>query len=166
MLHAKENLSLYLKSKDIIVEAVDRFLDEDYIDDMHIVSCYVRLMMYIEEANKENIIDFKSFKNKLIDQVNYSIERDISKWNNYVCKPSQFFSAPDSVFYNGNQTIIDFEIEHIHKTINADGVWGIPWQWNEYQKEFAISENWWKSNLVILNLLLLKNFDRLWQMNN
>ena len=34
----------------------------------------------------------------------------------------------------------------------------ITWKWGMYEKEFAISENWWKANLVIANMRFLKGF--------
>ncbi len=42
-----------------------------------------------------------------------------------------------------------------------DGSWDIPWRWNDYPEEWAISKNWWKSSGIIQNLLYLRGFGQL-----
>ena len=108
------------------------------------------------------MIDLPVLKVKLRKQVKHSITYDIAKWETgYVCKPSQFFNSSDSIFYADNKDIADYECEHIIKTQLEDGSWNIPWSWNGYPDEWAISRNWWKSNGAILNMLYLKGMGRL-----
>lgn len=43
-----------------------------------------------------------------------------------------------------------------------DGSVNATWQWrNEFIKEFAVSENYWKSNLTLNNMRYLKAFDQI-----
>jgi len=55
---------------------------------------------------------------------------------------------------------MDIELDLLILSRNTEGVWNITWTWGSYEKEFAISENWWKANLAIKNLRLLIEFDR------
>ena len=164
MRFSDKNSLLYLNSKNIIIEAVKKFIEGEFLNDMHEVSCYIRLMEYLESAKEKEIVDFQAFEKKLIAQVYHLLERDQDKWKkSYICKPTQFFNTPDSIFFKNNECIVEFEIKFILDSINEEGVWDIPWYWTDYQKEFAISENWWKANLVIINLLLMRNFNKLYE---
>jgi hypothetical protein len=55
----------------------------------------------------------------------------------------------------------DYECEFIIKSQLEDGSWSIPWSWNNYPDEWAISKNWWKGNLAILNILYLRGMGKL-----
>jgi len=119
-------------------------------------------MEYLEEANTTDIVDLMSLKNKLIEQVKNCITRDTDKWkSSYICKPSQFFNSSNSIFYNENKEIAEYECEFIIKTQLDDGSWNITWEWGEYPDEWAISKNWWKSNVIIQNILYLRNFGKI-----
>ena len=38
-----------------------------------------------------------------------------------------------------------------------DGSWEMPWGWGDYPEEWAVSQNWWKSHIIIENLLKAPN---------
>ncbi len=160
--HAHRESDVYLMAKDIAVEAVTFFLEEDFEDEMHEAACFIQLYEYISEAKLTDLVDYQAYEGKLIDYVNRLIERDGSKWlNNYICKPSQLFKSPESIFYKGNESVVEIEVQFINDTINDEGVWDITWTWSDYQDEFAVSKNWWKANAVISNLVMLKNYKKM-----
>ena len=76
-------------------------------------------------------------------------------------KPSQFIESRKSEYYAANKEMAEYECEFIIKTQLEDGSWDIPWQWEDYPDEWAISKNWWKSHVIILNLLYLRGFGKL-----
>ncbi|MDD4496085.1 MAG: hypothetical protein PHV32_17375 [Eubacteriales bacterium] len=161
---ADKGSNLYHLGCRITREAFDAYMNRDLIDDMHTAGCYVRLLQYCEEAGAEGIIDIDvdALKRKLLLQIKHSITKNTSEWESgYICMPSQFFNSSDSIFYADNKDIADYECEHIIKTQLEDGSWNIPWSWNGYPDEWAISRNWWKSNGAILNMLYLKGMGRL-----
>ena len=52
---------------------------------------------------------------------------------------------------------------YLKETRQPGGVWPITWKWfgmEQYDREFAISENWWKGLVAIENMLFLKAFDK------
>lgn len=159
---ADKDCELYQLGCRIAKEAFDAYFAGELLGDMHTVVCYIRLMQYCEETDAVDIIDLAALKERLRKQIKHSITRDISKWESgYICKPSQFFNAADSIFYADNKDIADYECEYIIKSQLEDGSWAIPWGWNGYPDEWAISKNWWKASGAILNILYLKGMGRL-----
>ena len=48
----------------------------------------------------------------------------------------------------------------IIENLNDDGTWDVNWNWNQYEKQWVLSENWWKAEIIINNLILLRNFGK------
>ena len=154
---ADKNRELYFLGRHIAKGAFEAYVRYGLLDDMHTVLCYIRLMQYCEEAGALDVIDLSVLKEKLILQVRSSITQNTTEWKtSYICKPSQFFTGQDSIFYADNKYISKYECEYIVKSQLEDGSWNIPWGWNGYPDEWAISKNWWKANGAILNILYLK----------
>jgi len=160
--YADKGSSLYKKCEKIAAEAVDAYRREGFLEDMHTVACYVRLLEYCKKAKVVDLFDLSELRQKLIKQVKRSITADTSLWaTSYVCKPSQFFDSPNSIFYADNKEIADYECEFIVNSRNEEGVWDITWSWNGYPDEWAISKNWWKGSIAVKNMVYLKNFGKL-----
>ena len=158
---ADQDSELYQIGCRIAKEACNAYLGQGLLTDMHTGSCYLRLLQYCEEAGALAGIDLPLLKEKLKLQVRFSITQNNAEWETgYICKPSQFFNTRDSIFYADNKNIADYECEYIIQSQLADGSWSIPWSWNAYPEEWAISKNWWKSNGVISNMLYLKGFEK------
>jgi len=160
--YAEKNSELYALGCRIAKEAADYYLSQDFLSAMHTVHCYVRLLEYVLEAGADGIFDVNALKSKLKEQLPRSITKDKSQWGvSYVCKPSLFFKNTESFFYADNKEMADYECEFIIKTQLEDGSWFIPWGWADYQEEWAVSKNWWKSDMIISNLLYLKGFNKI-----
>ena len=126
---------------------------------MHAARLYIRLMQYCEKAGAVDVIDIPALEKRLQKQIKRSITQDTDQWKtSYICKPSKFFNSKNSIFYANNKEIADFECDFIVETQLEDGSWNVPWRWNDYPNEWAISENWWKGQGIIQNLLYLKGF--------
>lgn len=146
----------------IVGEAIHSLLKGERENDMHTLACYIRLLQYCEEANTVVISDLSELKARLIEQVKNNITTDTAEWESgYICKPSQFLSTKDSIFYEENRELAEYECEFIVKTQLDDGSWNIPWSWGDYPEEWAISKNWWKGNGIILNMLYLRGLGKL-----
>jgi hypothetical protein len=146
----------------IAKEACDAYFGQDLLGDMHTAGCYIRLWQYLLEANVNDDIDLAALKERLQEQVKSNITLNTAEWEtSYICKPSQFFNDRNSVFYGYNKDIADYECKYIVKSQLEDGSWNIPWGWNGYPEEWAISKNWWKGNGAILNMLYLKGMGEL-----
>ena len=148
---------LYKLGCQIAKEAYDADDNQGLSDDMHSVILYIRLMQYCEKVGVTEVIDLSALKERLREQVKKSITQNTIEWETgYICKPSHFFNTRDSIFYVDSKDIAEYECEFIIKTHLDDGSWNIPWGWNGYAEEWAISKNWWKGNGAILNMLYLE----------
>ncbi|MCI8589522.1 MAG: hypothetical protein HFE77_02260 [Clostridiales bacterium] len=159
---ARPDSHLYKLGCRIAKEAYEALFSAETEADMHTLGCYIRLLQYMEEAGKDDLIDLSMLKTKLCEQVKSSLTTDLTAWKTgYICKPSQFFYTKDSCFYQDNQALSEFECDFIIKTQLKNGSWQIPWGWSDYPEEWAISQNWWKSNNIILNCLYLRGLGRI-----
>lgn len=151
---ADSSSELYKLGRRIAQEAIEQLLTGRRENDMHTLSCYIRLLDYCQATELD--IELDALSAHLKKEVNQAITHEKEKWGvDYICKPSQFLKSTDSLFYADNSAIADFECEFIVKTQLEDGSWVIPWSWSAYPEEWAISQNWWKSQEVIGNLLYL-----------
>lgn len=132
-------------------------------DDMHSVNLYVRLFEYCQEAQATDVIDLPLLKERLQEKIPRSITQNTAEWEtSYICKPSHFFKNKDSVFYEDNKEMAEYECDFIIRTQQEDGSWTIPWNWGAYQDAWAISKNWWQGNNVLANMLFLKGMDKIY----
>lgn len=158
---ADKDSNLYKKGCCIAKEAFDSYMKQELLDDMHTALCFIRMAEYIFEAGEKDIIDIQLLQEKLIEQVKYSITKNTDEWmTSYCCKPSQFINSAESIFYKNNKQLTDYECDFIVKSQLEDGSWNIPWSWEMYPEEWAISKNWWKSNMIIVNMLYLRNLGK------
>lgn len=157
---ADKNSDLYKLGCKIAKEAIE-FLINNEISDSHVVACYTNLLDYCRET-KTDIFDIEVFEENLKQKVSNCISKDINDWNtSYVCKPSHLFNSPNSVFYSDNKDIADYECEYIEKNQLNDGSYAVTWQWFNDYKEFEVAANWWKSFIIVNNMIYLRNFGRL-----
>lgn len=115
----------------------------------------------VNQAKLTGRYDCLFLRDKLKILVDDAIERDPTQWPMYSMRPSMYISSPTSIFYKGNEEVVEKEIEYILESRNDEGVWDIQWKWGDYPNEFAVAENWWKAHWAIHNVLLLRKFDRL-----
>lgn len=159
---ADKDSDLYRLGCRIAKEAYNADGKQGLSEDMHAVLLYIRLVQYCEKAGVTEVIDLSELKERLRKQIKLSITQDTAEWEtNYACKPSQFFNSRDNIFYADNKRIADYECEYIVNTQLDDGSWNIPWSWSNYLEQWTISKNWWKSHGIIINMLYLRGFGKL-----
>ncbi len=122
------------------------------------------LVLAIQAAGLTQRFDCSAAIAEMENLVNRSIERDPGKWGEYTPRPSNFIWSPDCPFYAGNEDIVEQELDYLIDTRNPGGVWDITWSWfqmgEQYSKEFAISENWYKANKAVEKVHFLRSFNR------
>ena len=152
--------NLYRKALSVADGMLDKLRQSEALEE-HEVGAYCTLLKDILSAKLTDRFDSVYPGERLCAMVNDSIERDPEKWPFYSMRPSQYIDSQESMFYHGNEEIVGKEMDYILSTRHAGGVWDISWKWEEYPKEFAISERWWHGYWAIRNLLILKSFGRL-----
>lgn len=157
--YAEPDSALFHLGIRVVNEAIESLSQHELLD-RHTCASYVRMKEYVEKAGVTEQIHYNLLKDRLHESVNNLIDRDTSKWGGYVCRPSQFLSSRDSEYYKDNKDIAGYECTHIINSQLPDGSWDIPWGWDGFPDEWAISRNWWKGQVIIENLLYLKGFQK------
>lgn len=161
ILHCGDKESrLYKKALSIADGMLVKLREKDSMD-VHDIGAYCAMLSDILAAGLTERFDSETLTERLRAMVNDSIERDPAKWPSYSMRPSMYIHSPQSLFYPGNEKVVDEELEYILSTRHDGGVWDIMWTWADYPKEFAIGERWWQGFWAIRNLLTLKAFNRL-----
>ena len=123
------------------------------------------LLWDIAESGLSARFDCSAIAGVMPDLINSRMERNPEKWAFYTPRPSEFIWSPESVFYKGNEEIVDTELDYLIDTRNPGGVWNITWTWfrqgEKYPKEFAVSENWWMASKAIEKMRFLRAFGRI-----
>jgi len=154
--HTDESYPIYATAKMIAKEAIDHVVSGKQSDEMHEIACHIELLDYIKSSQSE--IETQAYETSLKKLVHETIEKDHEKWTAYVCKPSHYFNSPKSIFYDGNEASVKYELSHLQNTRDENGIWPIPWEWGAFESDFAVSKNWWKSIKAIQYQIFLKNF--------
>jgi len=66
------------------------------------------------------------------------------------------FSGPANNFkksFGRDGSLVKAIAEYVIADIQPDGSWRISWSWNNYEKEWAVSEIWWKGYAAVVNLI-------------
>ena len=145
---------LYMLALNEIENIKKDFIETDE-PSMHDLICLECVRDYLDEERL----------NKLEEK---TIEKDSGKWKEYTCRPSAFIKEVHHPLLKHDElrALLSLELDTIENTLHKDGYWEITWKWNSFPDEFAISRNWWRADLAIKNLLLLKSFDRLKRSKN
>lgn len=158
--YAEKDTAIYRSACELSEEAYDYFKKNFPLESMHESACFVELYHYMKECSILNLFDMEEFKKLLQKQIKQVITYDTKIWStDYICKPSLFINSKSSDFYLENKEICDFEYEFILKTQNEDGSWEVTWDWNDYPEQWAISKNWWQSDIIIKNIKYIREFN-------
>ncbi len=158
--YADKQSELYKKGVRIAKSAANWFIKSAPLE-RHIAGCFMSLYNYCTEAG--NIpFDSKEYLKKLNEIIDRSICRDVSRWGEYIPKPSTFFTLDNKKFYSEKfKELCIAECGFIKSSQLPDGSYSVPWQWANDHKEWYIAENWIKAELTIDNMLFLREFDAL-----
>ena len=92
-----------------------------------------------------------------------TIEKDPVRWKEYTCRPSAFIRDADHPLlkHREMEALLQTELDLLENFLHPDGYWEISWDWGTYPEAFAIARNWWRADVTIRNLLLLRAFGRM-----
>lgn len=109
--------------------------------------------------------NYENLDKILNTRIEKSIEHDVSKWQYYSVRPSNYIKGPESRYYQANKEILQKELDYLINTKPENDVWGITWTWfdnmQKYEASFHLSENWWKSLRALENIHILRKFSKI-----
>lgn len=156
--YAAADTPLYHKACQIAKAAVAWFEAQEPLGEQHVTGCMVLLYRQMKAANLQ-LVDMDALAQRLKAQVSHCICKETERWyHEYVCKPVNFSITPDSEFYAGNGELARFQCQFIRETQLQDGSFVVPWTWYNDYKEFELSANWWRSVIILENMLYLRGF--------
>jgi len=163
---AEKDSVLYKKALTLVEKLIEiPRKSVEYDDQGGNVQGICKLVNTLEKLDLLDKLDAKFLPEAARKMVAHSIVTDSSKWLEYGGYPHYYIETPDCVYYSDYQDAVGQELDYLIKTRPKQAVWGITWTWFEntekYSKEFAISENWWKSFHGIWKMRFLKSFGRL-----
>ncbi|KAI7253206.1 hypothetical protein KC345_g11399 [Hortaea werneckii] len=152
--------ALFERGMEISQGLADLFLKDPELE-MHPLKCVVTLLECIAWADLQEQFPYASLQEAVQAQSARLIIRDAAEWSGYSCRPSAFIKSPQSSGYADLAELVQQELDYLLDTRNPEGIWNLTWSWAGYEREFAVSENWWKAHIAIENVLLLQAFGRL-----
>jgi len=151
---------LFEKCMRIAREMVSSFLSAPELN-MHPLLCVESLLCWIKKAKFHDAFEVEALEKEVLCQASRLILKDQNNWNSYACRPSDFIHSPAHPLYGEFRELVEKELDWLADTRNNQGVWNITWGWDGYEKAFAISENWWKTEIALRNLRFLRAHGRL-----
>lgn len=116
--------------------------------DMHEFPLFVTLYQDLEALGWDSDVLF-DLRRKIETGLEQLIVTDPTQWTSYVFMPSTVFNRSNREFQAPYKDLIEIEKQYLHATVNEDGSWEIPWEWGQYEQEFAVAKEWWKGQRVI-----------------
>ena len=154
---APRDSALFEKGKAIAQELSASFLKAPEIF-MHPLMCVDDLCGWIEKAGLLDVFPLAKMQAQVARQAARLIEMDRDNWSGYACRPSHFIHSPGHPLCGLLRELTKREHKWLCDTRNDQGVWDLTWKWSGYEKEFGISENWWKADIILRNVRFLKAF--------
>lgn len=159
----EQNSALYQKALLLVKELIAGMLSSDQFGDMGIEG-FIVLIGTLRRLRLDGV-DCDKMENRLHELVKQAIDKDASRWSLYGVRPSNYIKSPTSPFFEENKELVLAEYHYLLDTLPQNDVWGITWTWfdnlEQYAKQFAISENWWKSEKALANMRFIRNFQDL-----
>lgn len=133
------------------LEALDLTLD------MHECACYLRLLMQLQKAKRDDVLPVGQLEDLLRNQVRNCLSQDTKLWQtDYVCRPSNLLLTPGNPFFPEHEVLARKEAKFIMTQVQEDGSFALPWKWDEYPEAWAISQRWWQGQVILQNIQFVR----------
>lgn len=157
--YAHKNSALYKKATAIVIENANKFIAKP-ICDMHVTRLFMELYEYCASIEGFDLFDLAAYKTALYSAVNNTVCFDADKWfKDYVCKPSMYYDNSKLIFDIVGKQLCEKEGQLLLKEQQGDGSYNVTWLWHNDYTEFYVAANWWKSSMLITNMLYLKDLN-------
>ena len=132
-----------------------------------------RFQYHFEQGSREAVMQVLSCYQNADGGLGHAVEADCWNPNSTplhtatACGIIGEIAYPDaahpvqSEFFEEHRKTAERECEFLLNSQLNDDSWPIPWQWDEYPEEWAVSRNWWKGHVIVENLRYLKGLHRI-----
>lgn len=152
---AEKGSPLYQKGRRIAEGSIKRYLDGAE-PEKHLIPCYLLLLEYARAAG-EQLPEAERLAKQLLLDIDSLLQNDPERWKTeYLAKPSDFVDSDDRTVLTRYPDLVKAECAFIRGAQLPDGSYPVTWEWVTEYPEFQIAANWWKSGIIIQNLLFLR----------
>ena len=158
--YTEPEIKLYDKALEYTEMLFDKLRSNDNFGDMGLLG-YCSLYEDLKETELHNKFDLKFLKEKISLMIEEHFHEYV--WTNHQ-DIATVLPTTSVFYYKGKEQAVTNALDELINIRPSQGVWGIPWEWYDnglYVREFAISENWWKSYKAIEKVLFLREHGRL-----
>jgi hypothetical protein len=147
------------QAAELIQRGINDFL-KDPSDNMHEIRAFLDMVNYVK--NLTNFDNHEKFLNKLLEQVEHTLEKNPDLWFKAYCtRPLQYFDKPNTFGYDKFEDLAKLEASMILSSLNRDSIWDVTWDWDQYPEAKVLAIRDWQSSLIIGYLKILNNYDLL-----
>lgn len=158
--YTNQDTRLYNKALKYTEMLFDKLKSDDNYGDMGLLG-YCSLYQDLKGAGLDNKFDLNFLEEKTRALIEQHFHEYV--WTNHE-DMATVLPNPAIYYYECHGQAVSDSIDELIDIRHENGVWDIPWQWyddGKYVREFAISENWWKSYKAIEKLLFIKEHGRM-----
>lgn len=158
--YADPESALYQRACEIAREAAEWLCAREPFAEQHVTACFLFLCESCAEAGQAPF-DLDQLRGRLAEQLRCCLDGVAEKWGKeYAAMPSDLISTKASPFYAENAEVIQAQCDYIRRSQLPDGSFIVPWQWWNDHREYDVAVLWWKSDIIVKNMLHLKAFDQ------
>lgn len=157
--YGNKDSSLYKKAEVYTKKLFDRLAASTDYGDMGLLG-FCSLYSDLFAAGLQDKYDLDFLKNMTTKLINEHFKEYVWTFHQDM---SVVLPNPSIYYYEGKEQAVSDAIDELITIRHVNGVWDIPWEWydnGKYVREFAISENWWKSIKAIEKVLFLRAYGR------
>lgn len=144
----------YEKLDDLVQSAIDYFLNDCDVQEMHELFCYLHLIERLDDS-QQALLDGKM--QRFLDNC---IPTDPQKSEGYGAEPLQAADSPKSRYFPKYASVIPAELDRLVGNQGEDGAWAPNWTWYQYEEEWQQAKEEWKGILTLQSLRTLQNYNR------
>ena len=123
--------------------------------DFHEINNYQRTILLLKPTIEDAVQLQQKVKTLAINAMNKNPET----WGKtYSALPLDLISSKEDELYKENRELVKQNIEYYIQDVQQDGIWGLTWNWGQYDDYFQIAKQQWKGILAISFIKVIKEF--------
>ncbi|SER57822.1 hypothetical protein SAMN04487944_106120 [Gracilibacillus ureilyticus] len=147
----------------VINEALKRLMVAEKMD-FHEINNYQQLYysLKMKEDEMETQLSFTidQIYHKLKNLIEQSAEVDVNAWSTgYKPLPLNFVVSADDPFCQIFGDLIEDNLNFYIEQLTEEGIWKIPWSWEQYPDAFPVARRYWEGIIVVNRYKVLHAFN-------
>lgn len=157
---AKEDSPAFNKAVIVAKAAIKNFIESEKVNDGHLLLGYLRLLRDIRQQDRQRFENYKELRNRVEFHIKRNLQKTDYKWCCDGVNQEYIKAFKESILSISDNADLPYDVgEILINKVQEDGTWKIVWKWNQFDEEWAVTENWWKAYGILANMIYLKEFN-------